>query len=162
TIEVSISTSPGKVEIHHALSRYSRPSWIIPPHDGVGGWMPRPRKESVASSTIARASSSVATTTSDESTLGRMWRAITRRPERRAERAAHHHRRDADRQRDARPVDHAREDVAPEVVGAEEPRAPVRRLERGRGQPSPERLTRRIVGREPRRGHRDRAQCQDE
>ena len=85
-----------------------------------------------------------------------------RDPERRAERAAHAHRREADDQRDARPVDHPREDVAAEMVGAEEPRAPVRGLPRGRGQAIAERLARRVVGREPRRGDRDRAQRQHE
>ena len=37
TMDVSISTIPGAVEIHHAESSYSRPSWTIPPQDGVGG-----------------------------------------------------------------------------------------------------------------------------
>src|SRR6185369_2950660 len=79
--DVTIRTRPGKVEIHQAESRYSRPSWTITPHEGVGGWMPRPRNESVASRMIARASSSVATTTSDDSRLGTMWRRITRAAE---------------------------------------------------------------------------------
>src|SRR5262249_53687955 len=34
---VSIKTTPGKVAIHQALSRYSRPSLSIPPQLGVGG-----------------------------------------------------------------------------------------------------------------------------
>src|SRR5215510_12716134 len=81
TIDVSMSTMPGAVEIHQAESRYSRPSCTMPPHDGVGGWTPRPRNESVASSTMARASSSVAMTTSEESTLGSTCRAMTRTTE---------------------------------------------------------------------------------
>ena len=76
-----MSTIPGQVEIHHAESRYSRPSCTIPPQDGVGGWMPRPRNESVASSTMARASSRVAMTTMEESTLGSTWRSTTRASE---------------------------------------------------------------------------------
>src|SRR5215831_10856728 len=81
TIDVSMSTMPGAVEIHQAESRYSRPSCTMPPHDGVGGWTPRPRNDSVASSTMARASSSVAMTTSEESTLGSTCRAMTRTTE---------------------------------------------------------------------------------
>ena len=50
----------------------------MPPHDGVGGWIPSPRKDNVASSTIARASSSVATTMKVDATFGRMWRTSTR------------------------------------------------------------------------------------
>jgi hypothetical protein len=73
-----MSRAPGQTEIHHAESRYSRPSWIMPPHDGVGGWIPSPRKDRVASSTIARASSSVATTIKVDVTFGRMWRMSTR------------------------------------------------------------------------------------
>src|SRR5713226_11400 len=76
-----MSTSPGNVEIHQAESRYSRPSCTMPPQDGVGGWMPRPRKESVASSTMARANSRVAITTIEESTLGSTWRSTTRASE---------------------------------------------------------------------------------
>jgi hypothetical protein len=53
----------------------------MPPQDGVGGWMPSPRNDSVASSTIDRASSSVATTTIDDITLGSTWRNTTRQTE---------------------------------------------------------------------------------
>jgi hypothetical protein len=70
-IEVIMSTRPGNVEIHQAESRYSRPSCTMPPQEGVGGWIPSPRNDSVASSTMDRASSRVAMTTIEESTLGR-------------------------------------------------------------------------------------------
>src|SRR5690606_33292998 len=45
--------APGKTLIHQAVVRYDCPSAIIWPHDGVGGWTPRPRNESVASPMIA-------------------------------------------------------------------------------------------------------------
>jgi len=61
-------------------------------------------------------------------------------PEGGADEAAHDHRGQPDHQRDARAEDHPREDVAAEVIGAEEMGMAVRALE-GRGlEPDAERL----------------------
>jgi pimeloyl-ACP methyl ester carboxylesterase len=43
---------PGRIETHHACSISPRPSATITPHDGVGGGIPTPRKESAASRTM--------------------------------------------------------------------------------------------------------------
>ena len=45
--------SPGKIAIHGAFSISLVASLSMFPHDGVGGWMPRPRNESVLSVMIA-------------------------------------------------------------------------------------------------------------
>src|SRR5207302_6073301 len=45
----------------------------IKPHDGVGGWVPTPRNESVASIRIALPSQIEAMTRIGAVTLGRMW-----------------------------------------------------------------------------------------
>ena len=56
---VAAMAIPGSVEIHQAWSRLPRPSATIPPHDGVGGGTPSPRKESAASSRIVSPTRSV-------------------------------------------------------------------------------------------------------
>ena len=61
-----------------------------------------------------------------------------------------------------RAVDHAREHVAPEMIGAEQMRSPVGPLERGRRQPAAQRLADRVLRREPRRRRRDDAEQRDE
>ena len=40
--------APGTTESHQALAMWLRPSDTIWPHDGVGGGIPAPRKESEA------------------------------------------------------------------------------------------------------------------
>ena len=47
-------------------------SFSMFPHDGVGGWMPRPRKDRVDSAMIAAATPSVAATMIGASAFGRM------------------------------------------------------------------------------------------
>src|SRR3990170_4947325 len=66
--------APGAVTRCGATKRKCRPSPIIDPHDGAGGATPRPRKESPASATMARAIPKVASTRIGESALGRMCR----------------------------------------------------------------------------------------
>ena len=54
--------APG-ISIRYGLKNMKlRPSETISPQDGVGGWVPRPRNDSAASTRIAIAISSVATT----------------------------------------------------------------------------------------------------
>src|SRR4029453_16180444 len=50
---------PGKVASHHAVDRYTRPSASMPPHVGVGGWTPSPRKDSADWRMVTRASPGV-------------------------------------------------------------------------------------------------------
>src|SRR5439155_18660329 len=65
---------PGKIASHGACSRKARPVLErIKPHDGVGGWVPTPRNESVASIRIALPSQIEAMTRIGAVTLGRMW-----------------------------------------------------------------------------------------
>ena len=66
--------SPGNTVRCGAIKRNDRPSLIIEPHDGVGGWTPRPRKLRLASATIAPARPKVACTTMGAAMSGRMWR----------------------------------------------------------------------------------------
>ena len=65
---------PGKVENHHASRRYLRPSAIITPQSGVGGWVPRPMKPSAAVVSTAKPMSIDALTRIVGKALGRMWR----------------------------------------------------------------------------------------
>jgi hypothetical protein len=58
---------------------YSSPSNSSRPQVGKSGGKPRPRKDSTDSVMIASAMPSVAATITGETTLGRMWRRITRR-----------------------------------------------------------------------------------
>ena len=71
----------------------------------------------------------------------------------RADQAAHDHGRHPDHEGYPGAEDHAREDVAAEVVGAEEMRAPVRALEGGRLESRAQRLTLRVLD-DPRRDDR--------
>src|SRR5439155_222016 len=66
----SITAAPGKIATHGASSMYLRPVPSIVPQDGSGGWMPRPRKESVASARIAVESASVVCTIRGAMTFG--------------------------------------------------------------------------------------------
>src|SRR5205814_9744984 len=64
----------GKIATHGACSMKARPVLdSIKPHDGVGGWVPTPREESVASIRIALPSQIEAMTRIGAVTLGRMW-----------------------------------------------------------------------------------------
>src|SRR5690606_26091369 len=56
------SATPGIVISQALKNMNSRPSEIISPQDGIGGWTPSPRNESAASRMMACAISSVATT----------------------------------------------------------------------------------------------------
>src|SRR5437016_7958609 len=69
---------PGHTAIHGAVPRYACAILSMDPHDGVGGCVPSPRNDSVASAVIAPAMSSEACTTIGETLLGRMWRQIMR------------------------------------------------------------------------------------
>ena len=75
----SMIATPGKVTIHQACWRYSRPLAIMSPQDGFGGWIPKPRKLSDASERIRKATSSVPSTSSGDAKLGNRCRNITRR-----------------------------------------------------------------------------------
>ena len=48
------------------------------PQDGIGGWMPRPRKDRIDSNRMMPPTDSVVATMIGETTLGRMWTNITR------------------------------------------------------------------------------------
>ena len=52
---VMLRAMPGKTSIHGAVSQETGAAWpvSIPPHDGVGGSIPRPRKDSPASVRMA-------------------------------------------------------------------------------------------------------------
>src|SRR6185437_11893102 len=66
------SATPGMVMTQGLKNMYSLPSATISPQSGRGGWTPRPRKESAASSRIAFAISIVAMTMSAFMMLGRI------------------------------------------------------------------------------------------
>src|SRR2546428_13059487 len=71
---------PGKIASQGACSMNARPVLLsIKPHDGVGGWGPRPRNESVASIRMALPSQIEAITRIGAVTLGRMWLRMIRR-----------------------------------------------------------------------------------
>ena len=59
------------------------PSWIMLPHDGVGGWMPTPRNDSALSSRMLPAIDSVANTISGPTRFGSRWRSRIARVARR-------------------------------------------------------------------------------
>ena len=63
---------------HQASVSRPRPSEIIRPQVGVGGGMPAPRKDSVASAMITTPMLSVTSTMKVLSTLGRMWVSMMR------------------------------------------------------------------------------------
>ena len=71
--------APGQMAIHGACSRNCWAAFSMVPHEGAGGWTPRPRKDSTASAMIAVGICTVACTTMALMMLGRMCRAITRR-----------------------------------------------------------------------------------
>ena len=66
--------SPGKVASHQPVMRYSLPSARDIPQLGVGGGTPRPRNDSVDSSTMRRPISVVMMTSAYETTFGRRCR----------------------------------------------------------------------------------------
>src|SRR5437879_10680324 len=76
---------PGAAATQGALTSVSRPDAIMLPHDGVGGWTPTPRNDKLASSVIAFPRPSAAETITGVRALGRIWRASTRRRDKRSE-----------------------------------------------------------------------------
>src|SRR5712692_1139569 len=71
--------SPGKIAIHGALSM-SDVAWLsMLPHEDVGGWMPKPRNDSVLSAMIAAATPSVGATGIGAWEFGTMGRSMIRR-----------------------------------------------------------------------------------
>src|SRR5690606_21384495 len=75
------SATPGMAISQGSNSIICLPSEIIRPQDGVGGCTPRPRNDSAASSRIAWAISSVATTIRLLTTFGMISRRMMRRVE---------------------------------------------------------------------------------
>src|SRR6185437_12331713 len=73
-VTVAISASPGARAAHGAITIASRPSAIMLPQLGFGGWMPRPRNESPLSSKMALPTPSVMATIAGPSALGSTWR----------------------------------------------------------------------------------------
>ena len=69
---------PGIAVTHQATVMYGRPALSMLPQLGRGGWMPRPRNDSVDSSRIRAPSWAVATTTSGASTFGSTSRKASR------------------------------------------------------------------------------------
>ena len=70
--------SPEKIALHGDSIRKLRPSDSISPSDGVGGCVPRPRKESDASTRIAAESSRLVCTSMTLARLGRTCRKMMR------------------------------------------------------------------------------------
>ena len=65
---------PGKRASHGACSMNAGPLLLsMRPHEGVGGWVPTPRNESVASMRIALPSQIEAMTRIGAVTFGRIW-----------------------------------------------------------------------------------------
>src|ERR671913_311910 len=69
---------PAKIALQGESMRKLRPSDSIKPSDGVGGCVPRPRKESEASTRIAAESRRLVWTRTTEARLGRMCRKMMR------------------------------------------------------------------------------------
>ena len=67
-------TMPGKRPYHGAWWRKDRPVLSIEPHEGAGGWVPSPRNESAASSSMATAPVTAIWTTMGVSALSRIVR----------------------------------------------------------------------------------------
>ena len=63
---------PGKVMTQEALRINARLRAIMPPHSGVGGWAPSPRKLRAAASRMAEAMLRVVWTMRGPKQLGRM------------------------------------------------------------------------------------------
>src|SRR6185503_11421862 len=70
----SMMASPGNVASHQPVTRYSLPSARDIPQLGVGGGTPRPRNDSVDSSTMRRPISVVMMTSAYDTTFGRRCR----------------------------------------------------------------------------------------
>ena len=64
--------NPGNIETHQAVTISSRPSAIMSPHAGVGRGRPAPRKLRADSSRMTYPTWSVARTTRELTTLGKM------------------------------------------------------------------------------------------
>jgi hypothetical protein len=70
---------PGRIESHQIpIGKYWWPSLIISPQDDSGGWMPSPRKLSIASANIIRANSRFAKVISGFNKFGSKCRNIIR------------------------------------------------------------------------------------
>src|SRR2546422_1465151 len=80
--------SPGKSNTHGATRSRSRPSAIMAPQDGVGGWAPRPTNERAASAMIAPPTPRVAAMITGPRTLGSTCRATSRASDAPSARAA--------------------------------------------------------------------------
>src|SRR3989442_14666945 len=65
---------------HAALLLYCVAFVSMFPHEGTGGWIPKPRYESADSVRITAPTSIIATTMSSGSTFGKIWRGLTRPP----------------------------------------------------------------------------------
>src|SRR5260370_34786696 len=68
---VTTMAAPGKNDSHHCAPMKGLPSWIIWPHSGVGGWIPRPREETDAARSSAYTRAEDAKTRGWLITLGR-------------------------------------------------------------------------------------------
>src|SRR2546426_12479479 len=80
--------SPGKIAVHGAMFISAGASFSMFPQLGVGGWLPRPRNDSVDSAMIAPAMPSVAATMIGAIEVGRMRRTTITRSEAPLQRAA--------------------------------------------------------------------------
>ena len=67
---------PGKISIHGACVRKSRPSASITPSDEVGGCAPSPRNDRAASICSAKPIRIVACTIAGPIAFGRTWRVM--------------------------------------------------------------------------------------
>ena len=65
---------PGAKMTHGVRRKYTRPSAMMLPHDGISGGIPAPRKPRMASSSMAEAQIYVACTMSGGMVLGSTWR----------------------------------------------------------------------------------------
>lgn len=72
---------PGNTAVHQLLARYPRASPNIPPHSGVGGCAPSPRKLNEAPIRIASPNPKVPSTNTVCLMFGRMCRQMIRRPD---------------------------------------------------------------------------------
>ena len=64
---------PGKIEIQGAVKSCSLAVANIPPQLGVGGWVPRPKKDKEASIKMAPDMPKVAMTKIGPTIFGRIW-----------------------------------------------------------------------------------------
>src|SRR5690606_25692965 len=77
---VTKMAAPGKTLIHQAWDRNPCAAKSMPPHDGAGGWMPRPRNDSAASDRIAKANESDVCTINGPVMFGSTCRPRIERP----------------------------------------------------------------------------------